>query len=91
MALSRSRVNPYNVLKLRKLTHIPSHFAKISISGIENINLIDTWIYHNLDSRYCIKFSYIVDDNKKLKEVCEIGVEDAKELTMLSLGCPYLK
>jgi hypothetical protein len=91
MALSRGRVNPYNVLGLRRLKHIPPHFAKISLAKVDNIALIDGWIYHNLDSRYCIRPTYTLDDNNKLKEVYEIGVEDAKELTMLSLGCPYLK
>jgi hypothetical protein len=51
---------------------------------------IDGWIYHHLDSRYCVKISYIVGHDRKIAEVCEVGVEDPKELSMLSLSCPYL-
>jgi len=90
MALARGRVNPLNVLNLRKLKHIPQHFAKMSVQSVRNADAIDGWIYHYLDSRYCIKISYIVGHDKKLVEVCEIGVEDPKELSMLSLGCPHL-
>jgi hypothetical protein len=90
MALSRGRVNPLNVLNMRRLKHIPPHFARMTTRNVSNIDAIDGWIYQNLDSRYCIKLSYIVDQNRKLVEVCEIGVEEAKELSMLSLGCPYL-
>lgn len=89
MALIRGRVNPMNVLGLRRLNHIPPHFAKMSTKHIDRLEHIDSWIYTRLDSRFCVKKSYVVED-KKLTEVLEIGVEDPKELTMLSLGCQYL-
>lgn len=91
MALIRGRVNPLNVLSLRRINHCPPHFAKMLSKNIDKFSLIDNWIYARLDSRYCIKKSYSVDDNKKLVEVIEIGIEDPKELSMLSLGCPYLQ
>jgi hypothetical protein len=90
MALIRGRINPFNVLGLRKLNHIPPHFAKMSTSKVDKFDLIDSWIYSRLDSRYCIKKGYFVDDDKKIIEVLEIGVEDPKELSMLSLGCLHL-
>lgn len=90
MALARGRVNPLNVLNLRKLKHIPPHFAKMIAKNVQHIDIIDNWIYHNLDSRYCIKIAYILDHDRKLIEVCEIGVEEPKELSLLSLSCPYL-
>jgi hypothetical protein len=31
-----------------------------------------------------------LDKNNKITEMCEIAVEDPKELSMLSLGCPHL-
>jgi hypothetical protein len=91
MALVRGRVNPLNALGLRKLNHIPPHFAKISIKNVDKIDKISSWIYTKLDSRFCIKKSYIVGQDKKLTEVVEIGMEDPKELSMFSLGCPYLQ
>ena len=57
---------------------------------IKDLHNIDDWMYTTLNSRYCIKKSHMLDSNNKITEMCEIGVEDPKELTMLSLGCPYL-
>jgi hypothetical protein len=91
MALIRGRVNPLNVLGLRKLSHIPPHFAKMSTKNVDKVDAIDNWIYTKLDSRYCIKQTYVLDQANKLVEVIEIGVEESKELSMLSLGCPYLQ
>lgn len=90
MALIRGQVNPLNILNFRKLKKIPPHFAKIIVKDREReFHDIDRWIYKNLDSRYCIKFSTVLDDNK-ITNVIEIGVEDPKEMTMLSLACPFL-
>ena len=90
MSLVKGSVNPLNVLSARRLHYMPKHFAVMSISETYQIDMIDTWIYQNLDSRYAITKSLKVDPNNKLVEIHEIGVEDAKELTMLSLSCPYL-
>lgn len=89
MSLAKDRVNALNVLDVRRLTYIPTHFAKMSINSfqIENIN---SWVYQNLDSRYAIVRSLKLDSSNKLVEVHELGVEDARELTMLSLSCPHL-
>jgi hypothetical protein len=89
MALSRGEVNPLGVLKLRKLSFIPQHFTKISID-LTDIKLLDHWINYHLNSRYAIKRTYSLDSNKKLVEVIEIGLEDSREITMLTLGCPYV-
>jgi hypothetical protein len=90
MSLVRGEVNPLNVLGSRKLNYIPKHFSTMTLSGKSNLEKINTWIYQNLDSRYAIVKGLQVDPNNKLVEVHELGVEDAKELTMLSLSCPYL-
>lgn len=90
MSLSRNEVNPLNVLGLRKLTFIPQHFGKIAISVERSIPLLDNWISYYLNSRYAIKKSYTLDHNNRMIEVLEIGIEDPRELTMLTLGCPYL-
>jgi hypothetical protein len=90
MSLSRNEINPLNVLNHRKLKFIPEHFAKISVGREIEIKLLEQWINYNLNSRYAIKRTYIVDQNNRLIEVYEIGIEDPKELTMLTLGCPYI-
>ena len=89
MALSRNEVNPLGVLKLRKLSFIPEHFAKISVE-LNDIKLLDHWINYHLNSRYAIKKTFSLDANKKMVEVIEIGLEDPKEILMLTLGCPYI-
>ena len=89
MAISKGRANPLNVLSMRRLDRIPPNFSKLQIKKMLDIRELDKWIYLNLDSRYCIRKCTIVDDNK-LTTAIEIGVEDAKELSMLSLACPLL-
>ncbi len=90
MPLNRGTVNPLGILGMRKLNFIPEHFAKITIKKNEDTRLLDHWINYNLNSRYAITLNVIVDQNKKITEVLEIGLEDPKEITMLTLGCPYL-
>jgi len=90
MALVRGRVNPLNVLGLRRLNYIPPHFESLTINN-SSIDEIDSWIYTNLDSRYCIKKGQKVDDQNKIIEIIELGIEDSKEVTMFLLGCPYLE
>lgn len=89
MALVRGRVNPLNLLSMRRLKRIPPNFSKIQLKGFFDTRELDKWIYINLDSRYCIRKATVVDDNK-LTTVIEVGIEDAKELTMLTLACPLL-
>ena len=69
---------------------MPKHFARMTINDELNSDRIDAWVYQNLDSRYTIIKSLKIDSNNKMIEIQELGVEDAKELTILSLSCPYL-
>jgi hypothetical protein len=90
MSLSRGEVNPLGVLGIRKLSFIPKHFSSITVNKAADIKLIDHWINYNLNSRYALKKSLSLDQDRKMVEVIEIGVEDPKEILMLSLGCPLL-
>lgn len=90
MALNRGTVNALNVLGFRKLSFIPEHFSKISVDQKIEIKSIEQWIEFNLNSRYAIQNTYKLDSNRKITTVTEIGLEDPKELTMLSLGCQHL-
>jgi len=90
MSLSRGEINPLGVLGLRKLSFIPEHFSKLSVDRSIDAKLLEHWISYNLNSRYAIKKKLALDQRKKMIEVIEIGIEDPRELTMLSLGCPYL-
>jgi hypothetical protein len=90
MSLIKGSVNPLNVLGVRRLRYMPKHFARMTINDELNSDRIDAWVYQNLDSRYAIVKSLKIDSNNKMIEIQELGVEDAKELTILSLSCPYL-
>jgi hypothetical protein len=90
MSLSRGEVNPLNVAEHRKLNFIPEHFTKISVGRETDVRLLEQWINYNLNSRYAIRKTYVINQNNKLIEVYEIGIEDPKEMTMLTLGCPYI-
>ena len=90
MSLTRGTVNALNVLSVRRLGFIPNHFTKMTLRAVHQRTQIENWIYQNLDSRYAIEKSLKIDANNKLIEEYEIGIEDPRELTMLSLSCPYL-
>ena len=92
MALVRGKVNALALLEMRKLKRMPPNFAKITLKGLDHINVrsVELWILQNLDSRFCIrKNTGLIDDNKMTK-VYEVGFEEPKELTMFSLGCHIL-
>jgi hypothetical protein len=91
MSLSRGEINPLGVLGLRRLSFIPKHFTTVTVGNdLIDIKLLDHWINYHLNSRYAIKKSLKLDSSKKITEVIEIGIEDPRELTMLTLGCPYV-
>ena len=91
MSLSRNKINPLNVLGMRRLGFIPNHFSTVLLPDRDiDIKLVDHWISYNLNSRYAIRSTIALDSNKKLVEVKEIGIEDPKELTMFTLGCPHI-
>ena len=90
MGIYKNDVNPLNVLGMRRLKRIPPNFTKFQVKSFVDMRELDRWIYLNLNSRYCVKKSTAVVDNK-LTTIIEVGIEDAKEVSMMSLACPYLK
>lgn len=90
MSLNKGEINPLSVLGLRKLSFIPNHFNKILLTHKVDIKAVESWIEFNLNSRYCLKTSLTLDENNKIIYGTEIGFEDHKELTLLTLGCSQL-
>ena len=90
MALLKGRVKPLNLLEIRKVNRMPPNFEKIRLTNISEMRQIESWIYQNLDSRYCLRKTTGIGQDNKLTTVIEIGFEDPREMTMFSLGCPYL-
>ena len=89
MGIYKNDVNPLNVLGMRRLNRIPPNFTKFQIKKFIDIRELDRWIYLNLNSRYCVKKSTAVVENK-LTTIIEVGIEDPKEVSMMTLACPYL-
>ena len=79
---------------MRRLGFIPEHFKSITVKSYKtnpvDFKMLNQWINYNLNSRYAIKETLVLDANNKMTEALEIGMEDPKEILMLSLGCPYL-
>lgn len=90
MSLRTQEINALSVLNSRKLNFLPAHFNTILIHKNIDIKNLDRWINFNLNSRYAIKFAYLLNNEKKISYSIIIGFEDSKELTMFSLSCPYL-
>ena len=94
MSLKRNEINPLSVLGLRILNFIPEHFSRVVHERVSfhDIELIDNWINYNLNGRYAIIDTLKINqNNNKIQDFMEIGMEDPKELTMFMLGCPHIK
>jgi hypothetical protein len=90
MSLKRGELTPLGILGMRQLTFIPDHFSKITVKNLD-IKILNQWINYNLNSRYAIKKTYVLDNGTNhTVEALEIGMEDPSEIAMLILGCPQL-
>jgi hypothetical protein len=85
-------LNPLNILKKRKISFLPLHFAtaKISESAMWDGSL-ESWVESKLKGRYCIAKVPGIDSQGKLKSVSILGLEDQKEMTYFMLACPYIR
>lgn len=85
-------INPLDILKHRKLSWIPAHFAKTKIPEMfMGIDSIDEWIQNRLKGRYGIVGMPSIDKDGKLKTATFVAFEDQKELTYFMLACPHLR
>ena len=73
---------------------MPPHFSSMVLPLPEHWNdvvkKIDQWVYENLNSRYCLKTTQILDNDRKIVNRYVLGVEESKELTMFTLKCPHI-
>ena len=90
MSLGKGTINPLNVIGQRRLSYNPKHFETMNIVIKQSVEIIDAWIYYNLNSRYCIRKKQGLNPERKIIDIWEIGFEDPQELTLFNLGCPYL-
>lgn len=92
MALKYGKPNPLNLLDLRRVRFPARHFHYTTLTRFNpNKNIsVDYWIYHNLNGRYYIGQSIILDNTNTLSYVTKIGFEEEKELSFFLLACPEL-
>jgi hypothetical protein len=85
-------INPLDVLGKRKLSFIPSHFAKSKISDLTfYADEIDAWIQKNLKGRYAITSQPSLSQKGSLGVATFVAFEDHKEITYFMLACPHLR
>jgi hypothetical protein len=91
MALKNGKVNPLNVLGLRRVDFPAHHFVYTLISKYtpQYTAKLDTWINQNLNGRYYIGQSIDLLDNT-IVFVTKVGFENEKELSFFKLACPDL-
>lgn len=91
MALKNGKVNPLNVLGLRRVDFPAHHFTYTEIPKYspQFINKIESWINQNLNGRFYIgQYVGIVDNT--IIFTTRIGFEQEKELSFFKLACPDL-
>lgn len=91
MSLKTGKVNPLNVLELRKVFFPAHHFHFTTLSKYSPSyhKQLDMWIYQNLNSRYYVGQAVSLVDNT-IVFVTKIGFEQEKELSFFKLACPLL-
>lgn len=89
MSLRAGKVNPLNVLGLRRVQFPAHHFHYMFLNGYSPhlIKTLDEWIFQNLNSRYYIGQSIDLQDSI-IVYVTKIGFEQEKELSFFKLAAP---
>lgn len=87
-----NEINSLDILNIRKLSHIPAHFARMHLSDINFLTRgIESWIQNCLKGRYSVVNMPAVDKEGRLKKTTFVAFEDHKELTYFMLACPHLR
>jgi hypothetical protein len=85
-------LNPMDVLKQRKLSILPPHFAKIKITDGELFEgNVEQWIKSKLKGRFAICGSPSINKEGSLESATFVAFEDHQELTYFMLACPHLR
>lgn len=80
-------LNNLDILNKRKVSFIPYHFKKISLTTTVFLNNddVEKWIKENLQGRY-----FFQSEDWKTNKIL-VAFEDAKESTYFLLACPFLR
>lgn len=85
-------LNPLNVLKKRKVSHLPVHFSKMKINDGDLFDeKVENWIISKLSGRYSLVHLPAINEDNTLRVSAFVGFENHKELTYFALACPYIR
>ena len=89
MSLKAGKVNPLNVLDLRRVRYPAHHFHFTILEKYHPFFLkkVSNWITLNMNGRFYIGQGLILSDNHFIY-VTKIGFEKEKELSYFKLACP---
>lgn len=86
------KVNPFNVLDIRKVEFCPPYFETVTLNTRYNfLDAIRDWIQHHCAGRYYVGQTVSLDEKDSITIVVKIGFEEKKELSYFMLACPHLK
>jgi hypothetical protein len=88
MALKNGKPNPLNLLDLRRVDFPARHFHYTNLEyGIpDKAQLINEWIFNNLNGRYYLGKKLILDNTNSIRYVTALGFEEEKELSFFLLS-----
>lgn len=77
---------------MRRVEFAAPHFKYTVLEKYHpnQIRSIDFWIKENLNNRYYIGQSIVLDHNNSIVYNTRIGFESEKELSFFTIACPYL-
>jgi hypothetical protein len=92
MAIKNGKINPLNVLGIRRVEFPAHHFSYTAIPKYNHahISKLNYWIYQNLNGRYYIGQYIGLASDGSIIYTTRIGFESEKELSFFTLACPDL-
>lgn len=93
MALKNGKPNSLNYFDLRRVEFASPHFKYTSVDRYTPTlhRQLDSWIKHNLNSRYYIGQALALDNTNTITYITKIGFESEKELSFFTIACPHLQ
>jgi hypothetical protein len=85
-------LNPLNVIKKRKLSIMPKHFARVKIQDYDlGQGKLENWITAKLNGRYSVVKIPTISDSSGINLSTFVGFENHSELTYFMLACPHFR
>jgi hypothetical protein len=86
------KVNPLNVLDIRKVDFCPPYFETVTLNTRYNfLDALREWIHHHCSGRYYVGQTVSLDEKDAIAILIKVGFEEKKELSYFMLACPHLK